>query len=248
MNKTLQEGLDYVKELLAFLDALQPQFHTFVIPPHTSLWPIREATRGTRLFLGAQNMHWAEAGAFTGEISPTMLQEMGIDLVELGHSERRQYYNENDYDLNKKIRAAIRHGIRPLLCVGESLTERQFGVETEVVASQLKISLHGVSSHEAAQLLIAYEPVWAIGEAGKPAEPAQIARMHAHIRDLLCSLFGDSGRRIPILYGGSVNQENFLTYLRIKEVNGLFIGRAAWDLASFRQMLQEIHRYALAEM
>jgi len=243
MHKSLREGIVYTKELMEVVEHLNEDIKVFIIPPHTALWPIKEVVGSSRLQLGAQNMHWEEEGAYTGEISPMMLTEIELDLVELGHSERRQYYNENDEDINKKVLAALKHGLKPLICIGENLEQKTFGITEEVIAAQLKVTLSEMTKEQAAEVLIAYEPVWAIGAAGKPAEADYVARIHDHIRRTLVSLFGITGENTPILYGGSVNQTNFMSYLENKNVNGLFIGRAAWDMSSFKEILTTIHNY-----
>lgn len=241
MHKTVEEGRAYTAKLLQVLHGLHEHMELFIIPPHTSLWPIKDMTRSSRLRLGAQNMHWEDEGAYTGEISPKMLNEIGIDLIELGHSERRQYYNENDEDINKKAHAALRYGMKPLICIGENEAQKRNGVTFEVISSQLKICLNGIEETQINQVLIAYEPVWAIGHAGVPAEAEYVDEIHQYIRSILNELYPQMGKDIPILYGGSVNLTNYLNYLTCDHVNGLFIGRAAWDIESFRQILVTIN-------
>ncbi|MFP7297050.1 triose-phosphate isomerase [Neobacillus niacini] len=246
MHKSLHEGTSYTKELIGIVEELDSNVEVFIIPPYTSLWPIKDVVGSSRLKLGAQNMHWQEEGAYTGEISPMMLSEIGLDLVELGHSERRQYYNENDVDINKKAKAALRHGLKPLICIGENLQHKDHGITEEVISAQLKVTLQGISKDQVDNVLIAYEPVWAIGEAGKPAETDYVGKVHSHIRAILVELFGERGKIIPILFGGSVNQTNFMSYLENEDVNGLFIGRAAWNMESFREILSTIHGTAVS--
>ena len=243
MTKSWSEGLAYVRELRAVSEKIDSIIEIFIIPSFTSLIPIKEAIRGSRILLGAQNMHWEKQGAYTGEISPSMLSEIGVDLVELGHSERRQYYNETDADIRKKVRAALAEGIRPLVCVGENLEQKGFGDSHEVVAIQLKTALGGLPRKEAERLLVAYEPVWSIGENGVPADPRYVGDMHAGIRKVLADLFGDSASLVPILYGGSVNRSNSLDYLRLPDVNGLFIGRSAWEIQRFADILRDIEGF-----
>jgi L-erythrulose 1-phosphate isomerase len=241
MTKTLTGGLEYCKELKELASSLNGSIKLFIIPPYTSLSRIREELSGHDILLGAQNMHWEDQGAYTGEISPLMLKEIGIDLVELGHSERRQYYNENDQDLNKKIKAALNHGMRPLVCIGENREQKDFGVSYEVLAQQLKVSLFGITVEQLSNILIAYEPVWAIGEGGTPADADYVAEIHKHLRCVLVDLYGeDAARNVPLLFGGSVNTENFKGYLSCKNVDGLFIGRAAWNMVTFEEILRHI--------
>ena len=242
MHKTIAEGIDYCRKLTTLAADLDERIQLFIIPPHTHLTTLRKET-GERLLLGAQNMHWENEGPFTGEISPVMLKEIGIDLVELGHSERRQYYNENDFDLNKKVLSALSHGLLPLLCIGESAEQKEFGISEEALAIQLKIALKGVSPEQAGNMWIAYEPVWAIGSGGTEAEPDYVHRMHDFIRSVLVKLFGKEGNNIPLLYGGSVNRNNAISYLHGQNVNGLFIGRSAWDLQKFTPIFRDIEHF-----
>lgn len=240
MHKSLAAGKAYSRELMDIASELHPGVELFVIPPYTALHPLRELLGGSRIKLGAQNMHWLDEGAFTGEISPMMLAELGLDLVELGHSERRQHYNENDGDINKKVHAALKHGLTPLVCIGENLAQKQAGVTAETLAMQLKVCLGGLTPGQAACVWVAYEPVWAIGASGVPAEAAYVGEVHAHIRAVAAGLFGEAGAALPLLYGGSVNTDNFESYLDCSDVNGLFIGRAAWDIDSFRTILRTV--------
>lgn len=212
----------------------------FVIPPYTSLSTVKKALKNSKLLYGAQNMHWQDEGAFTGEISPRMLKDFDIDLIELGHSERRQYYNENDIDLNRKVKAALKYNFTPLICVGEKEEDKKYGIGPEVIRKQLKIILHGVDGNALANLWIAYEPVWAIGEDGKPATPDYVKMIHGIIRDTIGELYNEEiAKEVPILYGGSVNENNAYLFLREENVNGLFIGRAAWEPKSFSRIIHQ---------
>jgi len=240
MHKTVREAAAYVEHLLERLEALRGTNHIqiFVVPPFTALETVKRLSAG-KIWVGAQNMHWAASGAYTGEVSPTMLQELGVDLVELGHAERRRYFHETDADLNRKVQAALAHGLRPLLCVGETLEEREAGVEAETVARQLKIALRGVSSSQAARLLIADEPHWAIGEAGTAADPTYIQGMWTHIRNVLVEIFGPgAGASVPILYGGDVNPDNTANIVSKTKTQGLFIGRAAREAEGFANLIR----------
>ena len=236
MHKTFQEAEQYAAGLKKLAGQF-PQYTYFIIPPYTHLREMKEQLIGTPVMIGAQNMHWEDQGAYTGEISPKWLCDLGIDVAELGHSERRQYYNENDEDLNKKVKAALKYGMTPLLCVGEYAKDKAYAVTPEVIRKQLKIGLFGVTKEQAASIWVAYEPVWAIGESGVPAEPEYVEWVHGIIRGQLTELFGDTGKDIPVLYGGSVNPENCLGLAQRKDVDGLFIGRSAWDLESFEKIM-----------
>lgn len=242
MHKTIAQGREYCRRLKELACNRDERMQLFIIPPYTSLTSLREELDST-ILLGAQNMHWEDEGPFTGEISPAMLQEIGVDLVELGHSERRQYYNENDYDLNKKVLAAMEKEMIPLLCIGEKIEDKELGVSEESLSIQLKIGLKNVSTSQAKKLLIAYEPVWSIGAGGTEAPADYVHQMHNHIRKILLELFGDDGKEIPILFGGSVNIGNAIGYLSGENVNGLFIGRSAWDLEKFEPILDDVEQF-----
>ncbi|KHD85269.1 triose-phosphate isomerase [Bacillus ginsengihumi] len=240
MTKTLAEGLSYSTKLKSISKEISPNIELFIIPSYTALLPIKEIISGSSIQLGAQNMHWEDRGAYTGEISPKMLDEIGIDIIELGHSERRQYFNENDNAINKKVLAALKYNMKPLICIGENLEQKNNNISKEILATQLKVCLKHLSEEQARHVMVAYEPVWAIGEQGIPADAEYIAAIHTFIRDTLKVLFPDAGIDIPLLYGGSVNQNNFLEYIEIENVDGLFIGRAAWDIESFQYILKQL--------
>lgn len=241
MHKTIQQGRKYCQGLKEISENLDDRIQLFIIPSHTSLSSLREDVDST-ILLGAQNMHWEDEGAFTGEISPSMLKEIGVDLVELGHSERRQYYNENDHDLNKKIHAALAKDIIPLLCIGEKMSDKEMGISEEALSIQLKICLKNIPLEHVGKIMIAYEPVWAIGAGGTEAPANYVHKMHDHIRNVLIRLFGVEGQEIPILFGGSVNKGNAIEYLHGTNVNGLFIGRSAWNLEKFKPILHDVEQ------
>ncbi|MEH7081152.1 triose-phosphate isomerase [Neobacillus drentensis] len=247
MTKTIAEGIDFTKELKKISNAITSDLQLFIIPSHTSLVPIKELTTSSDIFLGAQNMHWEDSGAYTGEISPRMLAEIGIDMIELGHSERRQYFNETDAAINKKVHAALKYSMKPLICIGENIEQKKQQISKETLAAQLKVCLQGVSMEQAKEVLIAYEPVWAIGEQGVPADAGYVANIHDFLRHTLEVLFAEVGRDIPILYGGSVNHDNFLEYIDLENVNGLFIGRAAWNIDSFQEILKKLELHLESE-
>lgn len=240
MTKTIAEGLAYTEELIRLSQSLTSKIELFIIPSHTALVPIQELTVNSRVHLGAQNMHWEESGAYTGEISPRMLEEVGIELVELGHSERRQYFNETDQTVNKKVLAALNFGFRPLICIGENLEQKNDGISQETLAAQLKVSLKNVTEEQLGTLMIAYEPVWAIGENGIPADADYVSEIHTYLREVLNDMYGSVSASVPLLFGGSVNKENFIEYINLPDVNGLFIGRSAWDMESFEDILRQL--------
>lgn len=217
------------------LDALTPseQVEVAVCPPAVYLHDVGAALRGSQIALGAQNMHAAEEGAFTGEVSGAMLKDLDCRYVILGHSERRQLFGETDGDVNAKITAAFTSGLIPIVCVGETLEQREAGTTAEVIASQVRGSLAGLSSEQGGQLVIAYEPVWAIGT-GKTATPEQAEEVHAQIRSLLTELFGDTAADgIRIQYGGSVKPDNAQELLGKPNIDGALVGGASLKADSF---------------
>lgn len=242
MTKTLDESLDYCKELVSIFDSLdQKKIELFIIPSYTALLPIKNEIKKTNIRLGAQNMHWEERGEYTGEISPLMLNEIGIEIVELGHSERREYFNENDEDINKKVHAALKFNMKALICIGEKLEEKENDISVEVLERQIKICLKDITVRDLDNILLAYEPVWAIGKNGIPATVDYVSLIHREIRRILKEMFGYEGINIPILYGGSINLDNFISFLKEKNINGLFIGRSAWDIGSFKKIVLAIN-------
>lgn len=243
MFKTAAETVDYLRRLEELTCGIpRERAERFVIPSYTSLGPARaELDRaGSGILLGAQNMGWEERGQYTGEISPLMLREAGARLVMAGHSERRHTFRETDAEEEKKVRCALDHGFRVLLCVGEQLEDRQYGTGDEVLRIQLKVGLHGVRPEEADRVWIAYEPVWAIGVNGIPADEGYAGEKHRMLRGTLEELFGEAGSRVPLLYGGSVNPENAVALSRCEEIDGLFIGRSAWDAERFAAIMRAV--------
>lgn len=240
MTKTIKEGLAYTEELKRISESVSSNLELFIIPSYTALYPIRELTSKSSLHIGAQNMHWEDEGAFTGEISPRMIDEIGVDIIELGHSERRQYYNENDVDINKKVHAGLNYSFTPLVCIGENMEQKNNNISKETLAAQLKVCLKDLTKKQASKVMVAYEPVWAIGKKGIPADATYVAEVHAFLRGQLVEMFEETGADIPLLYGGSVNLDNFIDYIDIKDVNGLFIGRAAWNMESFEKILYRL--------
>lgn len=240
MHKTEAEAILYTKDLIKLVDDY-PMYQFFIIPTYTDLKEVKKLTDTSNIQLGAQNMHWQDEGAFTGEISPLMLNELGIDLIELGHSERRQYYNETDFTVNYKVLAGIKYGLKPLICIGENINEKEWDATNETLAKQLKIALKDVDKKDVVNTIIAYEPVWAIGENGIPAEPSYAGEVHTFIRKLLTSMYDENiAKDIPILYGGSVNIDNAVSLKNQPNVDGLFIGRSAWNIETFRIIAKRI--------
>jgi len=241
MYKNIRETCDYLAQLEALTrDLDRDEVCLFAIPSYTALHAASGVVSRGAIMLGAQNMHWEEKGQFTGEISPPMLQEIGIEIAEIGHSERRQLFGESDETVNKKVHAALRHGFTALICVGETAREKELGVADERLRIQVKIALHQVEEANLDRIWVAYEPVWAIGVQGIPAEPEYANEKHQVIRTVLKELFPQKGREVPILYGGSVHLANALSFISQPEVDGLFIGRFAWNAESFNELIRAV--------
>ena len=239
MYKTIAQTVEFLTELDRLTaDLSRERMELFVIPSFTALESARRCVPSERITLGAQNMGWEDEGQFTGEISPLMLREVGTRIVEIGHSERRHVLGETDEMENRKVRCALRHGFTPLLCIGETGEQKRQNLSDEVLRTQLKAGLCGVTPEEAASLWVAYEPVWAIGVSGVPASPAYAEEKHQVIRRCLEELFGETGGQIPLLYGGSVNLENAPGLIELPHVDGLFIGRSAWNAANFNCIIR----------
>lgn len=241
MNKTASEARQYVTALLPLLDMhTLSQVEVFVLPPFTSLAAVEPLLKGTPVGFGGQNMHWESAGAWTGEISAPMLTEAGCRYVELGHSERRYYFNETDEAVNRKVLAALAHGLVPIVCIGETGDEKQAGSAENVLWQQTMTALRTVPTARVADVLLAYEPRWAIGQA-EAAEPAYIQQVHAFIRAGLDQQYGArTAQQTRIIYGGSVNHDNAAAIIDLPDVDGLFIGRAALDAQNFATMVRMV--------
>lgn len=240
MHKNWHEAESYCKQLAQLVANLPENLKVFIIPPYIYLDRIKKLLANSRIQVGAQNMHWENEGPYTGEISPMMLADININLVELGHSERRLYYRETDEDLAKKVAAALAWKFETLLCIGETKLDYLAGAGQATLERQLRLGLTNVSAEDISRLRVAYEPVWSIGEGGTPAASEYVMEVHNFIRALLVELFGEEGTTIPLLYGGSVNQGNFSTLAALENVNGLFIGRSAWDIKSFSIILNQL--------
>lgn len=243
MYKTCAETGAYLSALSAQIEQkklAQEEVQFFVIPSFTALHQARGLC-GQRILLGAQNMAWEERGALTGEVSPLMLKEAGVDVVELGHSERRHILGETDEQINAKVLCALRNQFIVLLCIGENAQQKRDGISDEILRIQLKLGLRGVGAGQMSSLWIAYEPVWAIGENGIPASKEYAEQKHQVIRQTLCELFGArAGNGMPILYGGSVNAENAAQLIHMPHIDGLFIGRSAWDANKFSALIDQV--------
>ena len=232
MNKTPVEARDLVTNLLLDLTALGT-VDRVLCPPFTDLWVVKELLAGTDIGLGAQNMYWESSGAFTGEISPPMLVET-CQFVILGHSERRQFFGETDETVNKKINAALSYGIIPIVCIGESLEENKAGKTSDVVYDQVRNGLEGLTPEQGEKLVVAYEPIWAIGT-GLAATPADANAIQKDVvRAALADMFGgDSAEKIRILYGGSVKPANAAEFFSQSDIDGALVGGASLSAESF---------------
>jgi L-erythrulose 1-phosphate isomerase len=240
MHQTPAETAAFVAGLRAAVsDVLpRPDVRLFVIPPFTSLPAAVEAARGTGFRIGAQNVHWAAEGAYTGEISVRMLQAVGVDFVLIGHAERRGLFGETDAQVNDKVKAALGAGLRVLVCVGETAAEKGYGVGPESVTRQLKIALHGVGPEAIERVMVGYEPVWSIGAGGTPAKPEDVATVAGRLRSTLHELHGEAADRVPILYGGSVDPTNVAGFVALADIDGAFVGRAAWTVEGYAAVLR----------
>lgn len=231
MHKTVSEAVSLVQELKPLV--MDAKCDVVVCPTFLSLPAVIEACRDTNIMVGAQNMHFETEGAFTGEVSPKMLKELGVDFVIIGHSERRQYFNETDNTVNKKLKAAIQYGLKPILCVGELLEEREKGITQEVLATQVKLDLAGILSDDVKNMVIAYEPIWAIGT-GKTATAEDANETIGFIRTVIEKIYGkDVADSVRIQYGGSVKPSTIREQMEKEHIDGGLIGGASLKAQDF---------------
>lgn len=237
MNKTVEQASLLVADLLPGLQAIQ-KIERVLCPPFPSLMVISQMIAGTDIGLGAQNMHWEESGAFTGEVAPAMVKEF-CDYVIVGHSERRQFFAETDQTVNAKVKAALKTGLTPIVCVGETITENEAGRTAEIVQREVLEGLKDLSSEDAVKLVIAYEPIWAIGT-GKAATSQQAEDIIGKIvRGSLADRFGnESAEQIRILYGGSVKGSNAAEFFGMPDIDGALVGGASLKADEFIQICQ----------
>lgn len=236
MHKTAGEGALLVRELAALTKTVT-DVEMVVCPPFTALAAAAGAVAGTAIGLGAQNMHWEEKGAFTGEIAPGMLKDIGCTHVIIGHSERRQYFAETDKTVNQKTKAAFKAGLAPIVCVGETLAEREANATEKVVGIQVKGGLEGLTAEQAANLVIAYEPVWAIGT-GRTASAGDANAVCAFIRRTVGAMFGQIvADSLRIQYGGSVKPDNIAELMAQPDIDGALVGGASLEADSFSKLV-----------
>jgi triosephosphate isomerase len=236
MFKTAKEAAAFVAEVKGKAEV--SGVDSVICGPYTTLGALVDAVRGTNLKVGAQNMHWEESGAFTGEISGAMLREVGVDYVIIGHSERRAYFAETDETVNKKTHAAFKYGLTPIVCVGEKLEEREGGQTKAVCKTQTEAALQGLTAEQAAQVVIAYEPIWAIGT-GKSSTADDANEVIGYIRSLVAGQFGQAtADAIRIQYGGSVKPGNIAEFMAQPEIDGALVGGASLESASYIQLVE----------
>ncbi|CAM4144092.1 triose-phosphate isomerase [Lederbergia lenta] len=237
MNKTLEEALAFANEVKENVPS-KDQVESVICAPALFLGQLITTVGNNDVAIGAQNMHFEDNGAFTGEVSPVALQDIGVSHVILGHSERREMFNETDESVNKKTHAAFNHGLTPIVCVGETLEQRESNQTTELVGAQVEKALQGLSEEQVKQTVIAYEPIWAIGT-GKSSTATDANEVCAHIRSVVESKFSKAAAdAIRIQYGGSVKPENIKEYMGQSDIDGALVGGASLEPASFLQLLE----------
>jgi len=225
MNKTPREAMELVEMLKTKVDT--DAVDVVFCVPAINIIPVKAALDGTNIKLGAQNVYFEESGAYTGEISPSMLEEAGVDYVVIGHSERREYFGETDADVNKKIKKILEHNMTPIMCCGETLEQRELGIAIEFIRSQVKCGFTGLSAEDAQKVVIAYEPIWAIGT-GKTATSQQAQEICSAVRQVIRELYGEeTAEVIRIQYGGSVNAKNAAELFAMADIDGGLVGGAS---------------------
>ncbi|MBN1398827.1 MAG: triose-phosphate isomerase [Bacteroidetes bacterium] len=238
MNKDLNESVELINGLKAKLATLPKGVQAIICPPYISLAQAKDLLKGSPIELGAQNMYHEDEGAFTGEISPKMLKSAGCKYVILGHSERRQYFGDTDASINTKVKKALTSGLIPIICVGETLQEREKNITNQVITTQVKGCLKDISAADIEKSIIAYEPVWAIGT-GKVATPQQAQDVHKLIRGLLTQLYGSAtAEKVVTQYGGSVKPDNAKELLHQPDIDGALVGGACLKADSFAAIVQ----------
>ena len=236
MNKTPEEAAELVRELVPLVADAEAE--VVVCPPFVCLDAVRKEAAGSNIKLGAQNVHFEKSGAYTGEVSADMLLAMGVEYVIIGHSERRQYFGETDCTVNKRAKAALAAGLKPIICVGESLEEREKGVTNELVGMQTKLALQGIPAEEVDKVVIAYEPIWAIGT-GKMATAAEANETIGAIRKAIAQVYGEEvASKVRIQYGGSMNPKNASELMAQSEIDGGLIGGASLKAEDFSKVVK----------
>lgn len=237
MNKTLAEAESFARVLAEAESTSEPRIQRFVVPSFTTARQVKAILADSATQVGAQNMHWDDHGAWTGEISPPMLVDCGLDMVEIGHSERREHFGETNATVGLKTKAAVLHGLIPLICVGETFAEREAGQARAVLETQVRSAFGQLSEgQKSSEILLAYEPVWAIGDKGIPATSEYADARQAEIIEVATDVLG---RKVPCLYGGSVNPGNCQQLIKCPNIDGLFIGRSAWNVDGYLDILNK---------
>lgn len=236
MNKNKQEAQAFMKEFIPLVANTQNE--VVICAPYLDLNSLVEMTKGTNVKIGAQNMHWEENGAYTGEICASMLKEIGAEYVIIGHSERRQYFNETDETVNKKIKAAFANGLKPIVCVGETLEQREQGTTKEIITKQTKLALEGLTQEQVENVIIAYEPIWAIGT-GKTATSEDANNSIKEIRQEIAQIYGQNvAKRVIIQYGGSVKSANAKELFTTSDIDGGLVGGASLKAEEFSKIVK----------
>jgi len=236
MNKTISKALELVSDLKKLVSDAK-EVEIIVAPPFLTIYQVAMEVKGSNIHVSAQDVFWEEEGAYTGAISPTMLSDAGCKYVIVGHSERRQYFGETDKTVNKKIKAALNHGLKSIFCVGESLQQRESGETFNIIETQVKGGLSGLSPSDMKYMIIAYEPVWAIGT-GRTATDEQAEEVHGFIRGLLKGLYKDIADDTRILYGGSVKPENIDGLMAQPDIDGALVGGASLKAGDFARIVK----------
>jgi len=236
MNKTVSEGVALVEALIQGMDGVSER-EVLVCPPFTALYPLKTTIENTPIKLGAQNMYFEDSGAYTGDISPLMLKDVGCTYVIIGHSERRQIFGEDDTMINRKIHTALKHGLRAIMCVGESKPQRDAGQAENIVVAQVRAGLQNITAEQMSEVVVAYEPIWAIGT-GDTATPDDAQAMHAAIRTTLTALYGaDTAQTVRIQYGGSVKPDNVDELMAQPDIDGALVGGASLKASDFLRIV-----------
>ena len=244
MFKTVAETVTYIKQFRGLVKSALG-VDIVVAPPFTALHAAADAARSSNVGIAAQDLYWEREGAFTGEVSPTMIAEAGAQYVIVGHSERRTLFGETDASVNRKIGAAFAAGLTPIVCIGETLDQRERGETFTVLDRQIRDGLDGITAERLIELVVAYEPVWAIGT-GRNATPAQAQEAHAHIRKRLQGWFGaDAAERVRVIYGGSVKPENIADLISQADVDGALVGGASLDVKAFADIVSRTRAAAV---
>ncbi|WP_326908823.1 triose-phosphate isomerase [Sedimentibacter sp. MB31-C6] len=237
MNNNMTESMELVDNLIQLTKNFNKNVEILICPPFTALFSIKNSINDSVIKLGAQNMHFEEKGAYTGEVSPMMLHDIGVEYVIIGHSERRQLFNETDDLINKKLKAALKYGIKPILCVGETLGQRESGIEKSIIKNQITNAFNDINDKDSAKVIIAYEPIWAIGT-GKNATSNQANEMASFIRKTVSELYGELvSQNMIIQYGGSVKVNNANEILSQNDIDGALIGGASLKAEDFYKII-----------